>query len=115
MMSRKEFFQNSFYSLAESLLKAGGGSPERSGRGTQPKEEAAEVPVPDARQVARADNRHCLAKNCGCFSCVERCEARAIVVVMGEGIRINENLCRGCGTCQYLCPVTPKAVVLHSR
>ena len=72
-------------------------------------------PVPDITMVAKADNQYCLAKNCGCFSCSERCEAQAIRVVMGEGVRIIEDLCIGCGTCQYICPVTPKAVRMEHR
>jgi len=45
---------------------------------------------------------------------VERCDTQAISVVMGEGIRIDEACCTGCGTCEYVCPVTPKAVTIVS-
>ena len=78
-------------------------------------DEPEKEPVPDVNMVAKADNQYCLAKNCGCFSCSERCEAQAILVVMGEGIRVIEDLCTGCGICQYVCPVTPKAVKMHAR
>jgi len=53
--------------------------------------------------------------NFGCFSCEERCDARAISLVMGAGVRIDETLCTGCGTCEYVCPVTPKAVRIVPR
>jgi Pyruvate/2-oxoacid:ferredoxin oxidoreductase delta subunit len=35
-------------------------------------------------------------------------------VVMGDGISIDTALCIGCGTCNYLCPVYPKAVSIVS-
>lgn len=73
------------------------------------------MPEPDAGKVAMPENRNCLARNSGCFSCVERCESQAITVAMGEGIKVDQDLCVGCGTCQYICPVTPKAVMLQKR
>lgn len=65
--------------------------------------------------VAVAHNAHCLAKNSGCFACVERCQSQAIKLIPGVGIRINPQFCSGCGTCEYVCPVTPKAVTLLKR
>ena len=116
-LSRKDFFKQSFFSLGETLLKAGG-----SVQGVQDvlcsppvDDEPEKEPLPDINMVAKADNQYCLAKNCGCFSCSERCEAQAILVVMGEGIRIIEDLCTGCSTCHYVCPVTPKAVTMQAR
>jgi len=117
-LSRKEFFRQGFLSLGETLLKAGA-----SVRGAQqepllrlPLEAGQDkLPVPDGNALARVDNRLCLARNCGCFSCVERCESLAITVVMGEGIRVDEQLCSGCGTCEYVCPMTPKAVTIATR
>lgn len=73
------------------------------------------VSTPHADQVAVAHNEHCLAKNSGCFACVERCDASAIRLIPGVGIRINARLCTGCGTCEYICPVNSKAVVMQSR
>jgi len=116
-LSRKDFFRQGLFSLGETLLKVGGGVGEVQDSlfspavGAGPEKE----PVPDVNMVARVDNQHCLAKNCGCFTCVERCDARAIMVVMGEGIRIDEVLCSGCGACEYLCPVVPKAVTMVPR
>lgn len=116
-LSRKDFFKQGFYSIGEVLLKVGGTVQETqdSLRSTPVDDEPKKEPVPDKNMVAKADNRHCLAKNCGCFSCSERCEAQAILVVMGEGIRVIEALCTGCGTCEYVCPVTPKAVRMQAR
>lgn len=116
-LSRKDFFRQSFFSLGETLLKVGGTVQEAqdSLSSASVDVEPEKEPVPDINLVAKADNQYCLAKNCGCFSCSERCEAQAILVVMGEGIRIIEDLCTGCGTCQYVCPVTPKAVRMQAR
>lgn len=115
-LSRKDFFKHGFFSLGEALLKAGGVAAE-----TQqppvclPDDEHTDAPVSDENSVARADNRHCLAKNCGCFSCVDRCEPGAIMLIPGTGIRIDEERCTGCGSCEYVCPVTPKAIKMHVR
>lgn len=116
-LTRKEFLKQGFFSLGDVLLKAG-----ETVRGAQvsllqpPVEAEPEgPPVPDENSVARVDNQRCLARNCGCFSCVERCESQAILVVMGEGIRIDEERCTGCGDCEYVCPLTPKAVRMQTR
>lgn len=112
-ISRKEFFKKSLYSLGEAITTVSGALKEPE----QPtiRDTADFVPAADENMRATAHNEQCLAKNCGCFACFERCEAQAITVVMGEGIRIDESKCTGCGTCEYVCPVTPKAVRLHPR
>jgi ferredoxin len=133
ILSRKDFFRRSFFSLGETLLKAGGSVREmQQALHSPPVAVEAEgepeceadwegawegdwEPVPDPTRVARADNGHCPARSCGCFSCVECCDAGAISVVMGQGIRIDEALCTGCGTCRYLCPMTPKALRMVAR
>jgi ferredoxin len=114
-ISRKDFFKKSLFSMGEALLSAKDilSAPSAAEPPEQTYEEF--VPVPSEDLVAVADNQECLAKNSGCFSCVERCEQQAILVVMGEGIRIDEKLCNGCGTCEYICPVSPKAVKLKAR
>ena len=124
-LSRKDFFRQSFFSLGETLLKVGEtvrdvqgslySTPVDTGQDIEQDIEQEQEPAPDCNKVAKADNQLCMAKYCGCFSCVERCEAQAVIVVMGEGIRIDENLCTGCGTCQYVCPMTPKAVSMQPR
>ncbi len=114
-LSRKDFFKKSLMSLGEAVLTV-----------SDALKGAADVPmaIPDTANynaapqedlVAVAHNEHCLAKNSGCFACVERCETRAIKLIPGVGIRINPQFCTGCGTCEYVCPVTPKAVTLHKR
>lgn len=116
-LSRKDFFRQGFFSLGETLLKAG-----ESVRGVQEslylapvREDPEDKPALGPDMVARADNRLCLAKNCGCFSCIENCEVQAISLVMGEGISIDAALCTGCGACQLICPLTPKALVMTAR
>lgn len=73
------------------------------------------VPTETENLLAIAENHHCLAKNFGCFACIERCETEAIKLVMGQGIRIDEALCTGCGACRNVCPVTPKAIKMRER
>jgi len=110
-LSRNLFFRKGFFSLGETLLKA-------TGVLQQPAvdtEEPSELPYRDQPMVAVPRNERCLARNCGCFSCVEKCGQQAIVVVMGEGIRIDAARCTGCGSCLYVCPVTPKAIGLVVR
>ena len=116
-LSRKDFFRRSVLSLGETLLKAGGSLQEmRSAIYSAPEPAVPECePLSGENVVVRADNSHCLAKGCGCFSCEERCEAGAISVVVGVGIRIDEDLCTGCGTCHDICPITPKALSMVPR
>jgi len=115
-LSRKEFFKQGFFSLGDQLLKAGEtirNMPQSMVRFTE-ETEPVTAHLHNANGVARVNTGFCLAVNCGCFSCVERCDTQAISVVMGEGIRIDEACCTGCGTCEYVCPVTPKAVTIVS-
>jgi MinD superfamily P-loop ATPase len=114
-ISRKDFFKKSLMSLGEAVCAV-------SGALKTPASAHVETPNPDNHDatpredlVAIAHNEYCLAKNSGCFSCVERCEPGAIRLVPGVGIRINPQLCTGCGTCEYVCPVTPKAVFMKPR
>ena len=116
-LSRKDFFKQGFFSLGETLLKVGGTMRDTQDSFNSPPVDDVQdkEPVPDENMVAKTDHRHCLAKNCGCFSCVDRCESEAIMLIPGVGIRINPQLCTGCGTCEYICPVTPKAVTIVPR
>jgi ferredoxin len=115
MISRKEFFKQSAASLGRALLEV---SAAVRPTGGQVQSVAAEVPLPlepGAEVVALAFNEHCLARSCGCFTCLERCAVEAIKLIPGVGIRINPSLCTGCGDCEACCPVTPKAVRLRQR
>jgi len=115
MISRKEFFKQSAASLGKVLLEVSA-AVRPSGGQVQPAAAEAALPLePGAEMVAAAFNEHCLARGCGCFSCLERCEAEAIKLIPGVGIRINPSLCTGCGSCEACCPVTPKAVRLRLR
>lgn len=114
-ISRKEFFIKSLYSLGEAVSSVS------SALTATDNNEIPHLPEGEFVQVVRDDlvavaiNEHCLARNCGCFACVERCEPQAVMVVMGEGIRIDGTRCIGCGACEYVCPVSPKAVTLVPR
>jgi ferredoxin len=115
MISRKEFFKQSAASLGKALLEVSAAVRPSGGQVQSP---AAEVPLPlepGAQVVATAFNEHCLARSCGCFTCLERCAVEAIKLIPGAGIRINPSICTGCGDCEACCPVTPKAVRLQQR
>lgn len=114
-ISRKDFLRKSLISLGEAVctisdaLKAPAGLP-------------MEIPdtvdfnaTPREDRIAVAHNETCLARNSGCFACMERCKSDAIKLIPGVGVRINQQLCTGCGTCEYVCPVTPKAVRIQAR
>jgi len=113
-ISRKEFFRKSLLSLGEAVftvkdaLQAPAGPPLENRVVDYPADSQED-------QLAVAYNEHCLARSCGCFSCVEQCGAAAIKLVAGVGIRINPQLCTGCGNCENVCPVTPKAVRMQAR
>ena len=114
-ISRKEFFIKSLFSLSEAVSTVSSALTATDADEKPHLPQGDFVPVVREDLVAVAHNDHCLARNCGCFACVERCEPQAIMVVMGEGIRIDVSRCTGCGTCESVCPVSPKAVTLVSR
>ncbi len=114
-ISRKDFFKKSLFSLGEavcSVTNVLNSAPEHV---LSMPDSAHFVSVPHEDQTAVAYNETCLAKYSGCFACMERCEPEAIKLIHGVGIRINPRLCDGCGTCEYVCPVTPKAVRMQQR
>ncbi len=114
-ISRKDFFKKSIFSLGEAVfsVKDALNGPVVEEHPNQ--QEGEFTPNTGEDRLAVARNEHCLARNCGCFACVDRCEPQAIMVVMGEGIRVDESRCTGCGTCEHVCPVTPKAVRMEPR
>ena len=114
-ITRKEFFRQALFSFGRTALAVTGTVRGNFPAATQAAQDATVVPATGPGMVAEACNGRCLAGNCGCFACVERCETQAIRMVPGEGIRVDKLLCNGCGSCEYLCPVTPKAVVLVPR
>jgi ferredoxin len=114
-ISRKDFFKKSLLSLGEAV---GAISTALKGSDSVP----VEIPdttdfaaTPHEEMVAAPSNQTCLAKNSGCFACMERCEPGAIKLIPGVGIRINPQICTGCGTCEYVCPVSPKAIRMQAR
>src|SRR5450631_1856451 len=114
-ISRKTFFRQGLYSLGKTALDIAdslkGSLPVMSAE----HQASALISEPCPDMVAEAFNEHCLARNCSCIACVERCEPEAIKLIPGVGIRINSQLCNGCGNCEYVCPVEPKAVALTPR
>jgi ferredoxin len=114
-ISRKDFFKQGLFSLGKTALDIAGTL--KGDAATEAVVIPDTVPSGEVRpdMVAAPFNERCLARNCGCFACMERCRSQAIMVVPGEGVRIDETRCTGCGTCEYVCPVDPKAVVLVPR
>jgi Fe-S-cluster-containing hydrogenase component 2 len=114
-LTRKEFFRQGVLSLGKTALNIAetlkGGITVESQNISLPEVTAS----PRLDMVAESFNERCLARNCGCFACSERCPSGAIVVIPGQGISVDKAICIGCGTCEYVCPVTPKAVVLVPR
>ena len=114
-ISRKEFFKKSLMSLGEAVFAVKDAL-------EPPAVPAMAVPdsgdfnaTPREDHLAVSCNDTCLAKNSGCFACMERCESGAIKLIPGVGVRINQQLCNGCGSCAYVCPVTPKAISMQVR
>jgi len=114
-ISRKEFFRKSLLSLGEAVFSVKDALNGDAGLPADAPESEDFTPTPQADQLAVACNEFCLAKNSGCFACMERCDSGAIKLIPGVGVRINPQLCTGCGTCEYVCPVTPKGVRLQTR
>lgn len=114
-ITRKEFLRQGILSLGKTALDIAGTlrGGETAEAAVIPDSEPPGEPRPD--MVATSFNERCLARNCGCFACAERCQSQAIMVIPGVGVRIEEALCNGCGTCEYVCPVTPKAVIVQPR
>lgn len=114
-ISRKEFFRKSLMSIGEAVCSVGNALKVPSAVPVEVPDMADFAATPREKQVAVAHNDTCLARSSGCFSCVERCEPEAVKLIPGVGIRINPQLCNGCGACEYVCPVTPKAVRMEAR
>lgn len=114
-ITRKQFFRQGLLSLGRTALDLADTLKSVQAGGILQLPEAGMSGEPDPDRVACPDNQHCLARSCGCLACVERCEAGAILLVPGQGIRVDHAACTGCGTCAYVCPVSPKAVTLQVR
>ncbi|WP_052263235.1 4Fe-4S dicluster domain-containing protein [Geobacter pickeringii] len=59
--------------------------------------------------TATVDQGRCLVRG-GCFACSERCPEGAITPRAGSEIRVSTPRCSGCGACEHVCPVEPKAM-----
>ncbi len=67
--------------------------------------------------LARLDLEHCIVKTKGtdCAACSEHCPTKAVdTIPYGENLRlpqVTDDLCIGCGACQYACPAQPKKAI----
>ena len=75
-------------------------------------------------RIGRAllDLEKCIVKTKGtdCAACSEHCPTKAVdTVPYGENLRlpqVNDELCIGCGACEYACPALPhKAIVVAGQ
>ena len=114
-ISRKEFFRQSLFSIGKSALDIAETLKVRIP--VIPQEFLGTAPAPEPRPDMRAEafNERCLAGSQSCTACVERCKPEAIKLIPGVGVRINPLFCNGCGECEYVCPVEPKAIALIPR
>jgi MinD superfamily P-loop ATPase len=68
--------------------------------------------------VAVVDNQTCrLALHKECGVCLNVCQYQALdlewdPVEMISTLVVDGGLCTGCGSCQYVCPVDPVAIVI---
>jgi ferredoxin len=68
--------------------------------------------------LARLDLEKCIVKTKGtdCAACSEHCPTKAVdTVPSGENLRlpqVNDELCIGCGACEYACPARPEKAIL---
>lgn len=114
-ISRKDFIKKSLFSLGEAVSTIRSALKSSAEPVMTVADTADFVSEPHEKLAAVACNDTCLAKNSGCFACMERCEPGAIKLIPGVGVRINPQLCNGCGMCEYVCPVTPKAIRMQVR
>lgn len=114
-ISRKDFFRKSLMSLGEAVCTISDALKAPAPLAMAVPDITDFVPAPRKELSAAAHNDTCLARNSGCFACMERCESGAIKLIPGVGVRINQQLCTGCGTCEYVCPVTPKGIRMQAR
>lgn len=114
-ISRKDFFKKSLISLGNAVSTISDALKTAAPLTMEIPDTDDFTATPSEDRVAAAHNETCLARSSGCFACMERCEPGAIKLIPGVGVRINQQLCAGCGTCHYVCPVTPKAVRMQER
>ncbi|HET6407737.1 MAG TPA: 4Fe-4S dicluster domain-containing protein [Chthoniobacteraceae bacterium] len=69
--------------------------------------------LPKKIGLARIDAVNCLPyQGRACSACVEDCPVPGAIVLVGEKPRIVEDICTGCGVCQFVCPAPDNAILL---
>lgn len=68
--------------------------------------------------LSRLDKKRCIVydKKLDCGACAEHCPNKAVHLVDWNGLgapETDDTLCIGCGACEYICPVRPKAIVVE--
>lgn len=79
-----------------------------------PVEEGEKVPFPDIG-VARVQESRCLAFNGSlCMICFDACPLKRSALRLHRARPvINEDVCTGCGQCEFLCPTPKKAILIE--
>lgn len=55
------------------------------------------------------------SKHEDCGACAEACPTRAVYTIKHDNVLYpytNTDLCTGCGACEHMCPVSPKAIIV---
>lgn len=82
----------------------------------------------EQKQITQIGRAKYVAKNCivfkdgtDCGACDEHCPTKAIVMTEIQGKpglffpKLNRDMCIGCGACEYICPESPKAIVVEGN
>jgi ferredoxin-type protein NapG len=69
--------------------------------------------LPKTIGKARIDTLNCLPfQGSVCSSCVEACPVPGAMQLNGNKPKIVEEICTGCGVCQFVCPAPDNAILL---
>lgn len=69
--------------------------------------------LPKRIGIAKIDVVNCLPyQGRACSKCVEECPVPGAIQLDGDRPKIMEDICTGCGVCQFVCPAPDNAILL---